>query len=91
MLLASEQGPVLAGIDLDEPEGGSDEAVDRLDGAHHHLVWSEVSAVQVRTPRHALLAAPPHAHWVPAGLPYEVECSAPRWTARGAARGHEAS
>ena len=38
--------------------------------------------VQVRTPGHALLPAPPHALWIPAGLSFAIDAMAPLWTAR---------
>lgn len=85
MALTSQQGVALAAVERRVPEPDSQTAsdvVDEFDPAHHHLVWSQSSGVEVRTPRLSMLVASPVGLWVPGGHPYTVEASAPWWTAR---------
>ncbi|MEM9042963.1 MAG: AraC family transcriptional regulator, partial [Actinomycetota bacterium] len=61
---------------------GTDDAVERLDPRHHHLVWSPSSAVQVTTPQEAAVVGAPLGLWIPADHRYEVIASSTWWTAR---------
>ena len=72
MALTSQQGVELAGVERRAPEADSGTAgdiVDEFDPAHHHLVWSQRSGVEVRTPRLAMLVVSPVGVWVLAGHP----------------------
>ncbi|MEM9608879.1 MAG: helix-turn-helix domain-containing protein [Actinomycetota bacterium] len=84
MRCASEQGPVLAGVDRVDPKQDSNgpQAVERFDRRHHHVVWSPSAALQLRTPRQSFLASDPIGLWIPAGHPYDVEAGSTWWTAR---------
>ncbi|MEM8902613.1 MAG: helix-turn-helix domain-containing protein [Actinomycetota bacterium] len=82
MRVISAQGVVLDGVDRRVPGSTSSMSIEVFDPGLHHLIWSQSSAVQVRTPRVELLVASPHGLWIPAGHPYEVEGSTAWWTAR---------
>ncbi|MEM9714791.1 MAG: helix-turn-helix domain-containing protein, partial [Actinomycetota bacterium] len=83
MRCASEQGPVLAGIERVDPRRDEDAtAVERFDRRHHHVVWSPSGALQLQTPRRSFLASDPVGLWVPAGHPYDVVAGSTWWTAR---------
>ncbi|MEM9710937.1 MAG: helix-turn-helix domain-containing protein [Actinomycetota bacterium] len=88
MRLESVQGIVLARCAVHRPTPGAaeTEVADGLDQAHHSLIWSNRSGLEVRTPRVASMVHPSSGFWVPAGLPYTVEGSAPWWMASFVAR-----
>lgn len=80
--MISEQGVVLDRVERCVPVSTPPTATEVFDPGRHHLVWSQSSAVQVRTPRFEMLVASPQGLWIPAGHPYEVEASSPWWTGR---------
>ncbi|MEM9041636.1 MAG: helix-turn-helix domain-containing protein [Actinomycetota bacterium] len=84
MRQASRQGVVLTGVDRHVPgssDGSLSEVTDHFDEASHHLVWSQRSGVEIRTPRMSLLVNSPVGLWIPGGYPYTVEASSVWWTA----------
>ncbi|MEM8748308.1 MAG: helix-turn-helix domain-containing protein [Actinomycetota bacterium] len=68
------------------PDAGGTAGTDGFDEAHHGLLWSSRSGLEVRTPRLSLMVRPRSGLWIPAGLPYTVEATAPWWTASFVAR-----
>ncbi|MEM9565869.1 MAG: helix-turn-helix domain-containing protein [Actinomycetota bacterium] len=88
MSIESAQGIVLASCAASRPAAGATEnaGADGFDQGHHSLLWSNRSGLEVRTPRVSSMVRPRSGFWVPAGLPYTVEASAPWWTASFVAR-----
>ncbi|MEM8745721.1 MAG: AraC family transcriptional regulator [Actinomycetota bacterium] len=83
MFVKSDQGVWLTSVQEVVPTSGEGTTVtDGFDLAHHRLIWSVGSGVQVRTPRMSLLVHAPAGLWVPAECPFTVETDTPWWSAR---------
>ncbi|MEM9610580.1 MAG: helix-turn-helix domain-containing protein [Actinomycetota bacterium] len=82
MRIPSPQGPVLEGVALVESGGSASSSALDVDHGHHHLVWPESTAAQVRGHRFVALVSRPFGLWIPAHTGYAVMSDAPVWVAR---------